>query len=68
MLEIICGCMFSGKSTTLLAKAERFARQRKTVLYIKPRIDNRYCIDSIMTHSGFKHNALVAKSIDEVYE
>ena len=38
-IEIITGCMFSGKSTELLNKVEEYSLK---TLFVKPRIDSRY--------------------------
>ena len=59
-LELIIGPMYSGKTTMLIARAERFEMQHKRVLYIKYKGDNRYSEDSIATHGlSFKRAVAV---------
>lgn len=50
--EIFTGPMFGGKTTRLIAALDRYQYQNKSILLFKPRIDNRYDKDSIITHSG----------------
>ena len=49
-LVVIGGPMFSGKTTYLIKKLDRFKKKR--VLVIKPKIDNRYHADKISAHNG----------------
>ena len=53
-LTVICGAMFAGKTTRLLAEGERYAKAGKSILYLKPSIDNRYAEDEIVTHDGIR--------------
>jgi len=64
-IEIITGCMFSGKSTELL---KRLKNSDNKYLLVKPKIDTRYDLSSVSTHSGKKESALVVNSISEVFE
>jgi len=54
-LEIICGCMFSGKTTELLRRLEEALRQGLRVLACKHAVDTRYSDDDIVTHDGRRH-------------
>ena len=51
-LEVVCGPMFSGKSTYLLSYETRFKLARKRVLIVKHSIDTRYSDDCVATHNG----------------
>ena len=53
-LVFICGPMMAGKTTRLIAEGERYAKAGKSILYLKPAIDNRYSADEIVTHTGMK--------------
>ena len=53
-LIVICGAMFAGKTTRLLAEGERYAKAGKSILYLKPAVDNRYSDDEIVTHTGIR--------------
>lgn len=50
--EIFTGPMFGGKTTRLIAALDRYQYQNKSILLFKPKIDERYDRDSIVTHSG----------------
>ena len=54
------GPMFGGKTTRMLAAAERYHYQQKNVIYFKPDIDGRYENDkpSIVTHNKHKVEAI----------
>lgn len=53
-IEVIVGCMFSGKTEELIRRLRRaqFARQR--VVVFKPALDQRYSDDHVDSHSGLK--------------
>ncbi len=49
-IELICGPMFSGKSTELLRRCKRYEIAGHNILRIKYAEDCRYSVDSISTH------------------
>lgn len=51
-LEVLTGCMFSGKTEELLRRVERARIARKEVLLFKPELDTRYAIEQVVTHYG----------------
>jgi len=54
-LEVVIGPMFSGKSSYALSYVRRQRAIGKTILVIKPNIDNRYTNESvIITHNNEK--------------
>ena len=63
-IEVITGCMFSGKSTELL---NRLNANTGKYLLIKPKIDTRYDVNNVMTHSGKKNSAIVVNSVSEIF-
>ncbi|HQU74437.1 MAG: thymidine kinase [Calditrichaeota bacterium] len=50
-IEVICGCMFSGKSEELIRRLRRAVIARQKVAVFKPLIDNRFSDDHIVSHS-----------------
>lgn len=51
-LEIVLGPMFSGKSSYALSYIRRLKAVGRSVLAVKPRIDNRYSLnDELVTHN-----------------
>ena len=51
-LEVICGCMFSGKSEELIRRLVRADIGRQRVIAVKPAIDRRYSAAAIASHAG----------------
>jgi thymidine kinase len=50
MLEVITGCMYSGKSEELIRRLKRCVIAGQRVLAFKPALDDRYATDGIATH------------------
>ena len=61
-VEVITGCMFSGKTEELIRRLNRAQYARQKVLIFKPRIDKRYSQDSVVSHSK---QELIAIAIDD---
>lgn len=57
MLEVICGPMYSGKSTELIRRLDRASIAGKEVLLLRPEVDNRFSDDFLITHSGASMSA-----------
>ena len=53
-IEVVCGPMFSGKSEELIRRLRRAEIARQRVQIFKPRIDDRYAADQIVSHSDMK--------------
>jgi thymidine kinase len=51
--------MFSGKSTELIRKIRVLKSINKKILVIKPKIDNRYESDKIVSHNKESENCLI---------
>jgi thymidine kinase len=51
-IEVILGCMFSGKTTELIRRISRYQAINKPVLCINHSIDTRAKSNSIKTHEG----------------
>jgi len=67
-LEVICGPMFSGKSEELIRRLRRAKIARQRVMVFKPRIDDRYSEDRIVSHSEQSLEAQVVSSPEEIWE
>ena len=58
-LELIVGCMYSGKSTELLRRVNRYKSIGKRVLVVNHSLDKRYSDEPVMvTHSGETMDAI----------
>lgn len=62
-IDIIMGCMFSGKSTELIRLANRYKVLEKKILVVNHSLDVRYSKNAIATHSNMKMDCL---SCDEL--
>ncbi len=49
-LEVVCGCMFSGKTEELIRRLKRAQIANQKVIIFKPIIDNRYHEKKIVSH------------------
>lgn len=49
-VEVICGCMFSGKSEELIRRLRRAEIARQNVKVFKPAIDDRYGAEAVVSH------------------
>lgn len=64
-LVLNVGSMFSGKSNELQRQGRRYALANKKVLFCKPKLDNRYSDNQIVTHDDSRVPAIV---IDNPYQ
>ena len=67
-IEVITGSMFSGKSEELIRRVRRAQIARQRVQLFKPKVDDRYAADQIVSHSEMKMPSLVVASSKEVLE
>lgn len=65
-IEVVVGCMFSGKTEELIKQIRRaeFAKQKFQVF--KPRIDNRYSVDNVASHNQTHLPSIVVDSAFEI--
>jgi thymidine kinase len=64
-LEVIVGSMFSGKSEELIRRLRRAQIARQKVQVFKPKIDDRYHAENVMSHD---QNSISAKAIQKSSE
>lgn len=50
-IEVICGCMFSGKTEELIRRLNRSIIAKQKVEIFKPVVDNRYHKDHVVSHN-----------------
>jgi len=65
-IEVICGCMFSGKTEELIRRLRRAEIARQEVAIFKPTIDKRYSDDHIVSHSDDRLKSIVVDSAAEI--
>jgi len=67
-IEVIAGSMFSGKSEELIRRLRRAQIARQKVQIFKPRVDDRYVADHIVSHSEMKMPSQVVGSAREILD
>jgi len=65
-IEVIVGCMFSGKTEELIRRLRRAEIARQHVAIFKPRIDTRFSADHLVSHSDTRFRATVVEHSSEV--
>lgn len=66
-ITAILGNMYSGKSTRLLHYVTRASIAKKKFRLVKPRIDNRYSDNEVVSHDGVRVEATVIDSYKDLY-
>ena len=66
MLEVITGCMYSGKSSELIRRLRRHQIAGQYVIAFKSALDDRYSADSVATHIGETLEAHPVHDVDHV--
>jgi thymidine kinase len=67
-VELVCGCMFSGKTEEMIKLIKRAQFAKKKIQIFKPYLDNRYKIDFIVSHSNLKLPCHVVEDSSEIKE
>ena len=67
-VEVITGSMFSCKSEELIRRIRRAQIARQKVQIFKPRVDDRYAADHIVSHSDMKMPSQVVGKASEILE
>jgi len=65
-LNIILGCMFSSKTSTLISRYKRYQIGGKKCIMIKYKFDTRYDNKCVITHDGIKIDAIVSSMLYEL--
>ena len=65
-IEVICGCMFSGKTEELIRRVRIALIAKQKVQLFNSKIDTRYGIDSITSHNQNKVAATCVKNSSEI--
>jgi thymidine kinase len=64
-IEVVCGSMFSGKTEELIRRLKRAEFANQKLLLFKPKIDDRYHEENVVSHQG---SSLSARVIDHSSE
>ena len=67
-IEVVIGPMYSGKSEELIRRLKRAKIAKQKVLVFKPKIDDRYSKEDVVSHSGESIDAYPIKTAKEIYD
>jgi thymidine kinase len=67
-VEVVTGSMFSGKSEELIRRVRRAQIARQRVQLFKPRVDDRYAEDEIVSHSDMKMPSQTVATAREILD
>lgn len=65
-IEVITGPMFAGKSEELIRRIKRLEYAHKKTLVFKPKIDNRYSENEIVSHSKIKTHSINIETAQDI--
>lgn len=65
-IELISGGMFAGKTEELIRRINRLTYAKKKMVIFKPAIDNRYSIDEVVSHSGYRTKCVNITTAKEI--
>jgi len=65
-IEVVTGCMFSGKTEELIRRLRRAKIAKQKVVVFKPKIDLRYSNDSIVSHSEQSLPSILIEDAKEI--
>jgi thymidine kinase len=66
-IEVICGSMFSGKTEELIRRIKRAVYGKQKVQVFKPKIDNRYDENALVSHSQLKLISTPIERAEEIF-
>ena len=67
-IEVICGPMFSGKTEELIRRLVRAQYAKQNVAIFKPKTDNRYSDDYIVSHNKRKIKSIILETSEDIYD
>jgi len=66
-LEVICGCMFAGKTEELIRRIKVLQYAKKHIVVLKPQIDQRYSDVDVVSHAGSSIKCIPINEAHEIY-
>ncbi|MCB2200564.1 thymidine kinase [bacterium] len=67
-VEVICGCMFSGKTEEMIRRLRRARIAQQTAIVFKPVIDDRYDVTDVVSHSEQRIQSVPVKTARAIEE
>lgn len=66
-IEVICGCMYSGKTEELIRQIRRCEFAKQTYMTFKPKVDSRYSKEDIVSHNQDAIGSIVIEKAIDIY-
>lgn len=66
-IEVICGSMYAGKTEELLRRIRRIEYAKKDIIVFKPKIDNRYSDNEVVSHNNTRTKSFNVVDPSEIY-
>ncbi|MCP4869299.1 MAG: thymidine kinase [Proteobacteria bacterium] len=67
-IEVVTGCMFSGKTEELIRRLVRARYAKQEVLIFKPALDTRYAEEEIVSHSKMRLQARCVEKAEDIWK
>ena len=67
-IEVVTGCMFSGKTEELIRRITRAKIAKKSVMIFKPAVDNRYHSQHIVSHDANAIYSVPVEKAQDIWE
>ena len=67
-IEVICGCMYSGKTEELIRRLNHVQIARQRLQAFTPSRDTRYAVGNLVSHNGVRIEAQPIDTITEIYD
>jgi thymidine kinase len=67
-IELICGSMFSGKTEEFIRRVKRALIAKQKVILFKPKKDDRYDAQHIITHDGLKLESIAVSKTSDIVD
>lgn len=65
-IEVICGPMFCGKTEELIRRVKRAMISKQSVIIFKPKIDDRYHPENVVSHNEISIKAIAIEKIEDI--
>ena len=65
-VEVVTGCMFSGKTEELIRRLNRATYAKQRVVVFKPTVDDRYAVDAVVSHSSQRFDCIPVRHASEI--
>ena len=67
-IEVVTGCMFSGKTEELIRRLNRARYATQRVVVFKPAVDVRYAVEDVVSHSEARLKCIPVSNAGEILQ